>query len=238
MRPLFDRYSLPLPRRREGRTAALSVIVHVTIGLLVWWSGAKLVENRVSSSTVPRGGPGASGRPAMTWFALPNLAPPQAERPAQPPPPPPPTSTVATVARLFTERVKLTPGKPGGPSLAMAATPRALVGTEGDPSTLHETSGADGDRGTGEANSDVFGPTPLPVTTIPAGAPPGDQRRYEVRFWVRSDGRVTKIEVMPPIRDSDYRRRFMDSMSNIVFVPAKTRDGRPIDYVYGIIVYP
>jgi hypothetical protein len=211
------------------------------IGVLVWWSGAGLVANRIRSSTVPRGGRTASGPPAVTWVALPNLAPPHAEtRPPAPPPRParPSPSTSATVAPRLTERVQLTAGKLGRPSLAMAATPRAFVSSEESPSGPNETSGADGDRGSGDSTSDVFGPTPVPVTTIPAGAPPGDQRRYEVRFWVRSDGRVTKIEVMPPIRDSDYRRRFMDSMSNIVFGPAKTRDGRPIDYVYGIIVYP
>ncbi len=67
---------------------------------------------------------------------------------------------------------------------------------------------------------------------------PEERKKHEVRFWIRADGRVTRIEVSPPIRDSGYRRVFMETMWNFVFSPAKTRDGRPIDYVYGIVVYP
>ena len=76
------------------------------------------------------------------------------------------------------------------------------------------------------------------VPNIPAGVPPKDKINHEVRFWIRADGHVTKIEVMPPIRDSDYRRVFMDYIRSFVFSPAKTRDGRPIDYEYSIIVTP
>jgi len=30
----------------------------------------------------------------------------------------------------------------------------------------------------------------------------------------------------------------METMTDFVFSPAKTRDGRPIDYEYSIVVYP
>jgi hypothetical protein len=44
--------------------------------------------------------------------------------------------------------------------------------------------------------------------------------------------------VSPPIRDLEYRRRFIEAMSTFVFGQVKTPDGRTIDYVYNCVVYP
>ena len=243
-RPLFDSYSLPLPQRREGPAAALSLIVHVTIAILVLWRGAALFASGGGGGTGPRGGGGGGGRPAASWFTLPTSSSPQAEAL-----PPAPVVTVPTVAPV-TERVKI---DMPAPTLVVMRPPAAVVGT-GDgttggpgqgPGSAGGTgtgsgigTGADAGPGSGDSASDIFGPTPRLVPTIPAGAPPEERKKHEVRFWIRADGRVTRIEVSPPIRDSGYRRVFMDTMWNFVFSPAKTRDGRPIDYVYSIVVYP
>jgi outer membrane biosynthesis protein TonB len=85
---------------------------------------------------------------------------------------------------------------------------------------------------------DIFGPTPVLMANAPPGAPLGDQRTREVRFSIRADGRVTRIEVIPPIKDSRYQRVFMKAMQDLAFSPVKTRDGRAIDYVYSIVVHP
>ena len=76
------------------------------------------------------------------------------------------------------------------------------------------------------------------MPNVPAGAPPADKIKHEVRFWIRADGHVTRIDVSPPIKDGGYRRVFMETMRNFRFGPAKTHEGRPIDYVYSIVVYP
>src|SRR6266566_9253080 len=75
-RPVFDKYALPLPRRREGPAAAISFIVHVTIAILVLWRGAALFANGGGGGSGPRGGGGGGGggRPAVSWFALPRPA--------------------------------------------------------------------------------------------------------------------------------------------------------------------
>jgi len=74
---------------------------------------------------------------------------------------------------------------------------------------------------------------------FPAGAPPGEKGKHEVRFWIRADGRVTRIEVSPPIRDFGLPSRIHGNhVEFLCLVRRKSRDGRPIDYVYSIVVSP
>jgi hypothetical protein len=241
-RPIFNSYALPLPQRREGPAAALSFLGHVAIAILVLWRGAALFEGPVPPPP-PRGGGG--GRPAVSWFALPTLSSARAETGPQAPavtvptvaPPPPVSDPVKlelrprTVSITLPAAVGIGDGTTGGPGQG--------PGTGGGTGTGTGTgTGADAGPGSGASASDIFGPTPLLVPNVPAGAPPGEKGKHEVRFWIRADGRVTRIQVSPPIRDSGYRRVFMETMWNFVFSPAKTRDGRPIDYEYSIIVYP
>ena len=242
-RPLFDSYALPLPQRREGPAAALSFLAHLAIAILLLWRGAALFEGGGGGGTGPRGGGGGGGRPAVSWFALPTPSSARAETRPQAP-----AVTVPTLAPPVTEPVKLELPPPTFSITRPAAVgtgdgtvggPGQGPGTGGGTGTGTGTgTGADAGPGTGGGASDIFGPTPLLVPNIPAGAPPGEKGKHEVRFWIRADGRVTRIEVSPPIRDSGYRRAFMETMWNFVFSPAKSRDGRPIDYVYSIVVSP
>ena len=244
---MFDSYALPLPQRREGPAAALSVLAHVAIAILVLWRGAALFANGGGGGSGPRGGGGGGGRPAVSWFALPLPAPPARAENV-----PPAAAVTVPMVALVTEPVKI---HIPAPTLVVTPppTPTAVVGTgdgttggpgqgpgsSGGTGTGSGTgTGADTGPGSGDSASDIFGPTPRLVPTIPAGAPPEERKKHEVRFWIRADGRVTRIEVSPPIRDSGYRRVFMETMWNFVFSPAKTRDGRPLDYVYSIVVSP
>ena len=245
-RPRFDSYALPLERRREGSATAVSAVAHITIALLVLWRGAVLFETGGGGGTGPRGGGGGGGRPAVSWVALPMPAAAQQE-PAQPTPPPPPAVTVPTVATPVTEPVKLDVPPPtltlradaAGTGAGTTGGPGQGPGSGGGTGTGAGTgAGPDTGPGSGGAANDIFGPTPLLVPTVPSGAPPDDKRKHEVRFWIRADGTVTRVEVNPPIRDSGYRRRFMEAMQGFRFGPAKTREGRPIDYIYSIVVYP
>ncbi|HEY7194569.1 MAG TPA: hypothetical protein VH439_12590 [Gemmatimonadales bacterium] len=247
-RPLFDSYALPLTKRRQGAAAALSFAVHVTIAILVLWRGAVLFEGGGGGGSGPRGGGGGGGRPALSWVALP--IPELAHAEAVHPTPPPPAVTVPTVAAPLTEPVKIE--VPHSPPV-LATTPPVVVGT-GDGTTggpgagpgsgggtgtgTGTGAGSDVGPGSGGKAGDIFGPTPLLMPLTPAGAPPEDKRRHEVRFFVRADGHVARIDVIPPIKDSRYRRMFMEAMQGYEFSPAKTRDGHPIDYVYSIVVIP
>jgi hypothetical protein len=243
-RPVFDRYALPLPRRREGPAAALSFIVHVTIAILVLWRGAALFENGRGGGSGPRGGGGGGGRPAVSYFALPTAPAAQAQetRPA-------PAVTVPTLAPPVAEPVKLdvppptiafTPPAPVGTGDGTTGGPGQGPGTAGGNGTGTGTgTGSDAGPGSGGDASDIFAPRATWAPMPPSGAPSEVQgKRLEVRFWLTAAGRITRIEVTPPIRDGGYRREFMERMHGYLFTPARTRDGRPIDYVATVIVIP
>jgi len=244
-RPVFDSYSLPLPRRREGPSAVLSFLAHITIAGLVLWRGAALFESGGGGGEGPRGGGGGGGRPALSWVALPIPAAPQAEAVR---PTPPPAVTVPTVAPQITEPVKIEAPPPTvtvlppvavGTGAGTSGGPGQGPGSGGGVGTGTGTGkGSDVGPGSGGAASDIFAARLRGLVTPPPGAPPDAKGPHEVRFFVGADGRVTRIEVDPPIKDSGYRHEFMDRMRGYVFDPATTRDGRRVDYIYRLVIYP
>ena len=240
--PAFESAALPLPRRSKGLAAALSVVAHVAIASVLW-GGTGMFENR-------RSGVG-EGRPSISWVALPEINSQQAEKSATPIS----AVTVPTVAPRAVEPLNLAVP----PSVVATALPIPLrLSLPGQlPGPLSDSVGMDDgvSEGSGEVGScgtarevraspgaDAVpgsdGNVPLLVPITASAASPDEKREHEVQFWIRADGRVRKIAVSPPIRDADYRRRFMEAMSTFVFGPVKTSDGRSVDYVYSCAVYP
>jgi hypothetical protein len=245
-RPAFTAYSLPLPRRREGPAAALSFLAHVAIAVLVLWRGAAMFAGGGGGGSGPQGGGGGGGRPAVSWFALP--APTAAL--ARELPPAPPAVTVPTMAIPTPEPVKIEMPTPAVAVAAPAAAVGTGAGTTGGPGQGPGTGGGQGtgagtgigsDSGAGSGGDarDIFPASPRWLIWPPAGAP-GDTRGrpHEVRFWVTAEGRVTRVEVRPPIKDAGYRREFTESMMRYLFNPATTRDGRHVDFIYSVTITP
>ena len=215
----------------------------MAIALLVLWRGAALFEGGGGGGTGPRGGGGGGGRPAVSWLALPTPSSAQTETA-----PRAPAVTVPTVAAPLTEPVKLDLPPP-----TVAIAPPAAVGTgEGTMGGPGQGPGTGGGKGTGTGTgagsdsgagsggkaSDIFAATPRWAIMAPPGAPRDARGRHEVHFWVTADGRVTKIEVTPPIKDSGYRREFTERMMGYLFNPATTRDGRHVEFIASLTVYP
>ncbi|MEX2156414.1 MAG: hypothetical protein WD773_06200 [Gemmatimonadales bacterium] len=243
-RPAFDAYALPLPRRRAGPAAAVSFLAHVAIAVLVLWRGAALFESGGGGGTGPRGGGGGGGRPAVSWFALPAPSRPQAQEvPAAP------DVTVPMLATPVPEAVKIDvplatvltpPPAPVGTGGGTAGGPGQGPGTGGGKGTgTGPGAGADSGSGSGGDASYIFPASPRWTIFPPPGAPREARgRRHEVRFWVTAEGRVTRVEVTPPIKDAGYRREFTERMMGYLFNPAMTRDGRRVDYVASVTVIP
>ena len=244
--PLFTAYSLPLPRRRQGPAAALSLAAHVAIAVLVLWRGAALFQGG-GGGTGPRGGGGGGGRPVVTWFTIPPGAAPQAFAV-----PPAPAVTVPTVA--LPDPVKIDVPPPALEAIAppppAAATAGSGTGTTGGPGQGPGSGGGQG-TGTGPGRGSDAGPgsggeagyifpaTPRWAIFPPPGAPSAVRgHAHQVRFWVTADGRVTRVEVSPPIKDAAYRRQFNERMMGYLFTPAATRDGRRVDFVASVTVIP
>lgn len=243
-RPVFDSYELPLPRRRQGRAAALSFVAHLTIAVLVLWRGAALFESGGGGGSGPRGGGGGGGRPAISWFTLPSTSTPEThELPAAP------AVTVPTAALAVPDPVKLDVPPP-----SIALNPPAAVGTgagmSGGPGQGPGTGGGvgagtgtgvgvDSGSGSGGGKGDIIPASPRWTIFPPPGAPREARgRRHEVRFWVTGEGRVTRVEVTPPIKDRGYAREFTERMMGYLFNPATTRDGRHVDFVASVTVIP
>jgi hypothetical protein len=245
-RPAFTAYALPLPRRRQGPAAALSFVAHVTIAILVLWRGASLFDTGGGGGSGPRGGGGGGGRPAVSWFALPSASTPQAHDI-----PPAPAVTVPLLATPLTD-----PAKIAVPAITVSITPPPAsaigtgAGTSGGPGQgpgsgggrgtgTGPGSGADSGSGSGGRTGDIFPASPRWTIFPPPGAPRDARgRRHEVRFWVTAEGRVTRVEVNPPIKDAGYRREFTERMMGYLFIPATTRDGRQVDFIASVTVIP
>jgi hypothetical protein len=246
--PLFSAYSLPLPRRPQGPAAALSLLAHLVIALLVLWRGAALLHGG-GGGTGPRGGGGGGGggRPVVTWFTLPARAAPQAvDVPAAP------AVTVPSVALPDPVKIDVPPLEAIAPPLPPPATATAGsgTGTTGGPGQGPGSGGGQG-TGTGPGRGSDAGPgsggeagyifpaTPRWAIFPPPGAPSAVRgHAHHVRFWVTADGRVTRVEITPPIKDAAYRRQFNERMMGYLFTPAATRDGRRVDYVASVTVIP
>ena len=244
-RPVFDSYALPLPRRREGPAAALSFLAHVTIAVLVLWRGATLFESGGGGGTGPRGGGGGGGRPAVSWFTLPSVSTPQAHDV-----PPAPAVSVPTLAVPVVEPVKLDVPPPATVAINPPAAIGTGEGTTGGPGQgpgsgggtgagTGTGAGVDSGSGSGGGKGDIFPASPRWTIFPPPGAPREARgRRHEVRFWVTADGRVTRVEVTPPIKDRGYAREFTERMMGYLFNPATTRDGRHVDFIASVTVIP
>lgn len=243
-RPAFNAYALPLPRRRagDGRAAALSFIAHLSIAVLVLWRGAALFERGDGGGGAgPRGGGGGGGRPAVSYFALPAAAMPQAQdMPAVA------AVSVPTLAVPLPDAVKIdvplatvavTAAAPVGLGAGTSGGPGQGPGTGGGRGTGTGTgTGADSGSGSGGNAGDIIPASPRWALTPPGGIPREARGRHEVRFWVTADGRVTRVEVTPPIKDASYRREFVERMMGFVFNPAITRDGRRVDSITTVTI--
>lgn len=242
---VFTAYALPLPPRRQGPAALLSLLAHFGIAVAVLWRGAALLDGG-GGGAGPRGG-GGGGQPAISWFALPAPSSPQALDV-----PPAPAVSVPQVALPLpqVERIDVTPVVVPlpPPSAATAAAPVAAGdGTTGGAGAGPGSGGGQG-SGTGTGRGTDAGPgsggeagyisaaTPRWSLLPPPGAPRQDRGQHEVRFWVTAAGQVTRVEVRPPIRDASYRREFMQKMMGFVFDPARTRDGRPVESIASVTI--
>jgi hypothetical protein len=104
----------------------------------------------------------------------------------------------------------------------------ARGGGGGGPLTGGRAGGAG--PGTGDEGGYILHAAPRTAILPPLAQVPGSVagRTLRVSFWVAADGRVTRVEVDPPIADAAYNREFQRRMMAYQFYPAHTRGGRTL----------
>ncbi len=190
----------------------MSLLVHAGIVIAVLWQGGVVLARRGSGRT-----PGAAG-PGVNFFAL--LAP----APAAMDVPPVPVLRLEPLPALAQIKLDV---PPLAPLVALSSeAPVQGPGSGGGAGGTGGTGGTGGAAGTGAADY-IFVASPRTAILPPLAKVPGSVsgRTYRIRFWVAADGRVTRVEIDPPIRDDAYRREFVERMLAYQFYPARTRDG-------------
>ncbi|HEU5261234.1 MAG TPA: hypothetical protein VFU41_07395 [Gemmatimonadales bacterium] len=223
---------LPLGPRRLGPGAALSILVHALIVVLLVVRGRELLH-RAPGGLGPSGGGGSDGA-TVNFFTVPARGPAAVDLPVSPPVS---VSDLPVLRQVQLDLPQLDlppatlPAPPAAGLLAAAGTPGQGPGAGGGRGTGVGTgAGADVGPGTGGEGGYIFVASPRTAILPPLAKVPGSVagRTYRVRFWVAADGRVTRVEVDPPIADAGYGREFQQRMMAYRFYPARTRDGRTV----------
>lgn len=235
---------LPVDRRRSRITPVVSLMLHVLVVALLVRVSLERAEERgeIANALQAAGGGGGGGTGGAEYVIL----------QAPPPPPPPPEAVevpvvVPTVVPPVQEEPELRPEFPVAVPDSIPAAGSGAAGTGG---------GSGGGVGTGQGPGQGSGVGPgsgggtgggvggggargtPPESRLLILPPLDDQpkslrgKSVEVTFHVDARGRVTDLEVDPPIADRGYRRKFDESMRGYEFKPARDPDGRAVAGIY------
>jgi hypothetical protein len=228
-RPPPPPFRLPPPQRRPGGVLA-SLVVHGLILFVLIRYGVQWVTGG-GDAPGPRGGGGGSGGDTR-YVQLPALAAPAPAAPAVPPPTPVaqlPVPVPVHPATPVPDEPFVPP--PVAPTPASPAAGAGAGGTGEGPGSAGGTGGGTSggvgnDSGPGRGGDGEYITPPYARTVLlPATCARG---RFTVRFWVEADGHVSRVTVDPPPKGGGCRQEMQDKMMGYQFLPAHTRNGRPV----------
>ena len=185
------------------------------------WVGAVPLRN-AGRGPGPAGGGGGGPRQAVNFFVLPSGSPAAVDVPM---PPSVQLTSLPALSQIKVDLPKLDLGQDSGSGTGGTPGPGASPG--------RGTGSAEGPGTGGEGDYIVIA---SPRTMILPPQAPGSVagHTYRIRFSVAADGRVTRVEIDPPIADEAYRREFLERMLAYQFVPAQTRDKRNVASVFTV----
>jgi protein TonB len=241
--PLATPFGRLAHERGGARGVILSAAVHLSLVLLVVWSGRQLmVADRMPGAGPGKGGGGGGGGArALLLFTPP---PPAAAGPALPLPPPlilkqqepvplpeikppevaPPEVSAAQLLSAL--------GAGAGPGKGTGTGPGAGSGTGGGTgSGVGPGMGPDSGGGGGK----LYPPSPRQIILPPSDRPAAVRgTTITVRFEISSRGDVMRVSLSPIPRDRSFADQFVERLRRYTFTPAYTLDGRPVAAVYEI----
>jgi len=217
-RPPLPGLRLPLPSRGVAPGAAFAVLVHVgIIGVLL--AGGRELTGRVTATPASD---------AVNFFVLPRATPASVDVALAPHVP------LVDLSGLRRIAIELPPVDLPRATLPLPVVPVSggTGGAEGARAGGGPASGAGAGAGpgTGDEGGYILHAAPRTAILPPLAQVPGSVagRTLRVSFWVAADGRVTRVEVDPPIADAAYNREFERRMMAYQFYPAHTRGGRTL----------
>jgi TonB family protein len=214
VRPAFA-LGLPLAPRRITPSAGLSLLLHGALLALLLWVGAVRLKNAGGRGLGAAGGGGGGAAPrAVNFFVLPPSAPATVDVPT---PPKVEIARLLQLSKIDVPRLDSSRDSGSGGSTGPGASPGRGTGSAEGPGT-----GGEGDY--------IVIASPRTAILPPLAKVPGSVagHTYRIRFWVGADGRVTRVEIDPPIADGAYGRDLLERMRAYQFYPARTRDGRAV----------
>ena len=242
--PLANPLSRQIGPRFSARGPIVSAVVHLLVIAVLLWGAQKGADALAAGVGPGAGGGGGGGGNRMFTVMLP--APAQAAERAVPVAPPEPDrlvvpkvvqklDTVPPATAAVTPAATATPAT--GPGQGAGAGPGTGTGTGGgNGSGTGSGTGSGIGPDSGGAGGRVFPPQPTFLAPPIFDHVPADLkgRQITVRFDVSERGDVVGIDVDPPIRDHDFRDRFLAVMRRYTFTPAMTRDRRAVRAVFPI----
>ena len=208
----------------------MSLLVHGALLAALLWAGAARFDG-AGTGAGPAGGGGAGGaRPAVNFFVLPPGAPAAVDLPT---PPAVQLSNLPELSQIKVDLPRLDLGQDSGSAAALARAGGIGGGLGAGGGSGRGTGSAEG-SGTGGEGDYIVIASPRTVILPPKAPGSVAGHTYRIRFLVGADGRVTRVEIDPPITDEAYRREFLERMLAYQFVPAQTRDRRNVASVFTV----
>ena len=239
------RFIMPKGRREPVAGLILSLALHGAIVGLLWYGLANdILTGRNPGAGLDGGGGGGGGGGRVHLITLPP-PPPRSdvvivEVPRPVPPPPVEVSSIPPIDIAVVD----TPVVAQNDSITVAAvgqgdTPGASGAGQGPGSGGGSGGGQGGGvgsgigsgtgPGTGGDGSLARNPEPRQLLLPPEVK---DKKlrgqTYAVTFWVRADGRVDRIRVIPELPDREYAEKFRERMEGYLFRPARSPRGEPV----------
>ena len=238
--PVVPEFRVPSTRKPAGHSYVVSLLLHGLLVLLIIGAETGLFESvfGTGGGPGPAGGGGGGGAERITYVELPAYV----------------STAVSTPRPSQADQVRFNRNQPSVRSIALpqrklnvrwptemveaVATLGSDRGTGGGPGRGPGSGGGRGTGlgtgigshvgpGTGGNQPYVFAPKPraemYPIVQVPAEI---RGTKITIHFWVDARGRVTRIEVDPPISDRAYREALIETLMGWAFYAARTASAR------------
>lgn len=247
---ILSRYAFEIipSRRRSSAGTALSLLLHLAIGILLLWriqeDFARVLDAGNRGDGPRGGGGGGAGRVAYITLPAPAASAPKAvavETPREEPKPVPVTPTPTPPPVVPPPVQEQPPVTTTAPATSATPSPDSVAGRgpgqgggEGGGTGGGSGPGTGTGRGPGNGTGGGEGGTGKAARPryelIPPTDPPREFRgkTFKVTFSIDADGKVRKVTFEPELPKGKYASQLKETLEGNRFYPARGPDGSPV----------